>query len=153
MNLGFCASTRGVRKILHNWFQASGGGILGTLWVAQPMKVALLKPTFVPNRDTQKVFADVSAQEITGTGYTAGGVALANRTQNYDAANDRTNLVADDSNWSGATFDAAFAVVYDSSGAKPLWSLVDFEGTKSVASGVFTIDWATVGLLYIVPVP
>src|SRR5262245_24579964 len=123
------------------------------MWLANPMKVALLKPTYVPNPDTHKVFADVSAQEIAGTGYAAGGLVLANKTTNYDAAQDRTNLLADDSTWGpGATFDTAFAVVYDNSGAKPLWSLVDFEGIKSVVAGVFTIDWAAVGLLYVTKV-
>ena len=138
----------------HTWFSASGGGLLGTLWTANPLTVALLKPTYVPNLDTHKVWTDVSAQEITGTGYTTGGVALAGKSVNYDGSADRTNLVANDSTWGpGATFDAAFAVVYDNSGAKPLWSLVDFSGTKSVAAGIFTIDWATVGLLYTIPAP
>jgi hypothetical protein len=118
------------------------------------MTVALMKPTFTPNRDTQKVWADVSSQEITGTGYTAGGIALASKAAPYNSSTDRTDLQAADTSWGpGATFDAAYAVIYDNSGSKPLWSLVDFEGTKSVAAGIFTLDWSSVGLLYITPVP
>jgi hypothetical protein len=118
------------------------------------MNVALMKPTFTPDRDVQKVWADISAQEVAaGGGYTAGGKVLANLSQNYDAPTDRTNLVADDTTWGpGATFDTAFAVVYQNVGSKPLWSVVDFEGTKSIVNGVFTLDWASVGLLYVVPV-
>jgi len=136
--------------VKHDWFTASGGGLLATMWMANPLTVALMKPTFVPNIDTQKVWTDVAAQELAaGGGYTSPGQVLASKSQNYDAANDRTNLLAADSVWSGATFQTSFAVVYDNSGAKPLWSIVDFEGLKDVAGGVFTIDWAAVGLLYV----
>jgi hypothetical protein len=137
--------------MLHNWYGQSGGGLISTLWLANPLKVALMRPTFVPNRDTQLVWADVSANEVAVVAgiYAAGGQALAGKTKNYDAVNDRTNLVAADTTWGpGYTVDTAFAVVYDDSGAKPLWSLVDFEGIKSVVAGTLTIDWATIGVLY-----
>lgn len=126
--------------------------MIGALWTANPLKVALLKSTFVPNRDTQKLWSDISGQEIVGTGYTAGGQALSGKSTSYDATGDRTNLLAADSNWGpGATFDAAYAAIYDSSGGV-LWSLVDYEGIKSVSNGTFTIDWSTVGLLYVAAV-
>lgn len=137
--------------MLHDWYAQSGGNLISTLWLANPMKVALMKPSFVPNRDTQLVWTDVSAQEIAVVApYVAGGQALASKSKNYDAANDRTNLLAADTVWGpGLTTDVAFAVIYDSSGAQPLWSLVDFQGTKSVVSGTLTLDWAAIGLLYI----
>ena len=135
----------------HDWYPASGGQLLINLWLANNMKVALLKPSYVPNPDTHKTWADISAQEIAATGgYTAGGQVLAGKTTNYDAAQDRTNLLANDSVWNPATFQTAFAAVYDAAG--PLWSLVDFEGTKDVEGGVFTIDWATVGALFVTKV-
>lgn len=137
----------------HDWYPAAGGELISNLWLSQPLKVALLKPTYVPAPDTHKVWSHVSAQELAaGSGYTAGGQTLANKTRNYDAATDRTNLLADDNVWNAATFDTAFAVIYDPSGSMPLWSLVDFEGTKNVVSGVFTIDWAAVGALYVTKV-
>jgi hypothetical protein len=133
----------------HDWFPASGGGLIATMWMANPLKVALLKSTYSPNPDTHKVWADIAAQEIVGTGYTAGGQALAGKAENYDAAQDRTNLVCADNTWTGATFQTAFAAIYDDSGAKPLWSLVNFEAVKDVTAGVFTIDWQAVGTLYV----
>jgi len=137
--------------VKHDWFSASAEGILGSLWVANPMKIALLRPGFVPNRDTQKLFTDISSFEVTGTGYIAGGNTLTTKSASYDASQDRTNLVADDPTWGpGATFDAAYAAVYDNSGTKILWSLVDFEGTKSVSGGTFLIDFAAVGFLSLV---
>lgn len=133
----------------HDWFPQSGGKLLGALWTAQPMKVALLDPAFVPDRDTQLLWADVSADEVAaGAPYVAGGAALAGKAVVYDAANDRTNYVADDTVWGPAlTVDAGFAVIYDSASGS-LWSLVDFEGTKSIVNGTLTIDWAAIGLLY-----
>ena len=134
----------------HDWYIASGGGLIATMWMANPITVALLKPTYVPNPDTHKLWSDIAAQELAaGGGYTAGGKALTGKAQNYDSAGDRTNLLANDLTWTAATFQTAYAAVYDNSGAKPLWSLVDFEGIKDVAGGVFTIDWATIGTLYV----
>jgi len=137
--------------VKHNWYGQSGGNLIKTLWLANPIKVALMKPTFVPDRDNQLVWTDVAAQEIAVVApYVAGGALLANKLAPYDPSNDRTNLQADDTNWGpNFTIDSAFAVVYDSSGAKPLWSLVDFEATRSVVNGTFTIDWAAIGLLYV----
>jgi hypothetical protein len=132
-----------------NWFGASAEAILGNIWLANPMKVALMKPTYVPNRDTQKVFADIAAQELAaGGGYTVGGITLTGKTADYDPASDTTHLFAVDVLWGpGATFDTAFAVVYDNSGAKPLWGLIDFQAVKSVGNGVFQLDFDTLGLL------
>jgi hypothetical protein len=39
-------------------------------------KLALLDADYVFNQDTHDFFDDVSAEQITGTGYTAGGVTL-----------------------------------------------------------------------------
>jgi hypothetical protein len=109
----------------HDWYSASGEGLLATLWMANPMKVALLKPTYVPNRDTHKVWTDISAHEVVGAGYTAGGQVLATKATPYDPANDRTDFRSADTTWGpGATFLAHYAVVYDDSGVKPLWSLL-----------------------------
>lgn len=136
----------------HRWAGKSGGGLIANLWTTQPMKVALMKPTFAPNFDVQVVWADIAAQEAAGAGYTLGGQAIAGRATNYDAAQDRTNLVATDTQWGpGLTIDAAHAIVYDS-GSGAIWSHVNFEETKSIVDGVFTIDWAAVGLLYTVPI-
>jgi hypothetical protein len=133
---------------VQNWYSASAEAILGNLWLNNPMKVALMQAAFVPNRDTQKVWTDIAASELAaGGGYTAGGITLVNKTATYDPSSDTTHYYADDVSWSAATFNAAFAVVYDNSGTKPLWSLIDFQGTKSVITGVFTIDFDALGLL------
>jgi len=124
-----------------------GGDILANLWLNDPMTIALLSPGFVPNYDTQKVWADVSGSEIAGAGYVAGGKALTTKSAPYTAGG-RYDLVAADPQWAAATFDAAFAVIYDNSGSKILWSMIDFGGTKSVVNGTFTINFSSTGVLY-----
>ena len=134
----------------HNWFAQSGGGLLASMWLVYPIKVALMKPTFVPDRDNQLTWSDIKAQEIVPSApYVLGGALLANKSKFYDAPADRVMMIADDTVWGpGFTADAAFAVVYDSGSAQPLWSLVDFEGTKSVVNGTLTIDWASIGIVF-----
>lgn len=137
----------------HDWYPASGGGLIATLWTGNPIKVALLNASYVPNPDTHKVWGDVSPFEVSGSAYTAGGQPLTGKTASYDAAADRTNLLANDSTWGpGASFATRYGVVYDDSGGKPLWSLVDYEALKDIINGVFTIDWAASGALYVTKV-
>ena len=140
----------------HQWAYAGAEGILGAMWLGNPIKVALFKSTWVPNYDAPMSYSALAGtNEVTGAGYTAGGVALASKAAPYNGSTDRTDLQAADSSWGpGATFDAGFAVIYDdSSPTKLVWSVVDFEGIKSVNNGVFTIDWSAVGLLYVLPAP
>jgi len=142
--------------VKNNWYYKSAEGIMAALWTTNPMTVALLKPTYTPNLDTHLTWADVSAQEVVGTGYTSPGQLLAGKpgTPVYNPGTDRTDLQANDSVWGpGASFTAHYAVIYDNSGSKPLWALVDFEADQTVSNGTFTLDWQSVGLLYIIPAP
>jgi hypothetical protein len=108
--------------------------------------------TYAPNQDTHTFFSDTT-NEITGTGYTAGGVALSGKSVSYDTTTNETRLLASNAQWTGATFTAAFAVVYvDTAGASttdPLLGWVDFGGNETVTSGTFTIQWDATGVLKI----
>src|SRR5262245_57830627 len=56
-------------------------------YLSDTIKVALLAAAHVPNLDTHEFLSDVSANEISGTGYTAGGATLAAKTITYTVAN------------------------------------------------------------------
>lgn len=122
-------------------------------WDSDTIKVALLTSSYTPNQDTHDYFDDVSSYEITGTGYTTGGQALASKTVTYDSANNVVILDAADTTWSSSTVTARYAVIYDDSGStagsKALIGYVDFSSDQSSTNGNFTITWDSTGIVRI----
>lgn len=116
-------------------------------WTEDTIKVALLKEAYTPNQDEHDFFSDVEANEIEGTGYTAGGAELTEKTSEYDAASNTERLDAADTKWTEATFEARYAVIYKVVEGKPeespLMAYVDFGEVKKVSSGTFLIEWDT----------
>lgn len=118
------------------------------------LKVALLASTYTPDLDDHDYWDDVSAHQITGTGYTAGGNVLTSVAWEWVSASSRWRLTGANSQWTVATFTARYAVLYDDSpgtaATKPLLGLLNMETDRSPAGETFTIDWNdTTGLLYI----
>lgn len=122
-------------------------------WDSDTIKVALLSSSYTPNQDTHDYLDDVSSYEVTGTGYTTGGITLASKTSTYDGTNNVIILDAADVTWSSSTITARYAVVYDDSGAsaaaKPLIGYVDFGSDQSSTNGNFTITWDSTGIVRI----
>ena len=105
------------------------------------VKVALTTSSYVPDVDTHDYFDDVT-NEITGTGYTAGGATLASVTATYDTANNRVKIDAADPSWTGATFTCRKAVFYVSTGVagtSPLISCHEFTVDQTVTANTFTL--------------
>lgn len=117
-------------------------------WDTDTMKVALLlNHTF--QQDTHDFFNDVSAQQITGTGYTAGGATLGSKTATYDTASDQVRLDAGDTTWGSSTLTADGAVVWKDTGTpstSPVMVGIDFEGDVSTTNGTFQITWDSTGI-------
>lgn len=123
-------------------------GTAVTDWDTDTIKTALLT-AYTINIDTHDFFDDVSATEITGTGYTAGGATLASKTATYDTATDQIRLDAADTSWTTSTLSATDAVVYKSTGTastSPLIAGIDFGATVSTTAGTFQITWDSTGL-------
>lgn len=122
-------------------------------WDTDTIKVALLSNAYTPDQDAHNYFDDVVAHEVTGTGYTAGGLTLANKTNTYNSATNVIVLDADDVTWSASTITARYAVVYDATPAtnatKPLIGYVDFGSDQSSSNGNFTITWDSTGIVRI----
>lgn len=115
------------------------------------IKVALLTG-HTPAQDTHDFFSDVSANQITGTGYTAGGATLGTKTITYDTATDQVRMDAADTTWTTSTLSATHAVVYKDTGTgstSPLIALVDFGATVTTTAGTFQITWDATGLVVI----
>lgn len=126
-----------------------GNGLID--WANDAMKVALTTNTYTPNQDTHNYFDDIT-NEITDTGYTAGGATLGTKT--LTNTNNVVTWDAANSQWTSgnpATLTARRAVVYNSTPAtnatRPLMLWVDF-GQDEVASngGTFTIQWNASGI-------
>lgn len=125
----------------------------GTINLAtDPLNVALVGSGYVPNQATDQYWSDVSANEVSGTGYTAGGQALSGKTVTADTVNHRGKFTADNATWANATIAAVGAVIYKNTGTpstSPIIGYIDFGGTKSSSSGNFTIQWdASNGIAY-----
>lgn len=114
------------------------------------IKVMLTTSSYTPNQDTHVYKSDVT-NEVSGTGYTAGGQALASKTVTYDSATNTVILDAADTVWSASTITARYAVVYDDAGAsdatKVLLGYVDFGSDQSSTSGNFTLTWDATGII------
>ncbi len=114
---------------------------------ADDIRVALLDASHSFTA-TDNVWADVSANEISGTGYTANGELLASKAVTQAAT---TKFDAADLAWTTATFSAYHAVLYDDSITTPtvddLICSFDFGGVKTVTSGTFTIQWHANGII------
>jgi hypothetical protein len=118
-------------------------------WDTDTIKVALTTSSYTPNQDTHDYFNDVT-NEVSGTGYTAGGNTLGSKTITYDDANNVIVLDAADTTWSSSTITARYAVVYASTGTastSPLIGYVDFGSDQSSTNGNFTITWDSTGIV------
>ena len=117
-------------------------------WNTDTMKTALHTSSYAPAQDTDDFFNDCT-NEITGTGYTAGGVTLGSCTATYDTSSNEVRLDAGDAQWTSASFTARIAAIYKSTGTastSPLVSYVDFGGDETASAGTFTIQWDTTGV-------
>ena len=114
------------------------------------IKVMLVTSSYAPNVDTHTKRSDVT-NEVTGTGYSAGGSALANKTVTADTVDDEGVFDADDLSWSSSTITARAAVLYKSRGgartADEVICYVDFGSDISSTGGTFTITWNSEGII------
>jgi hypothetical protein len=86
-------------------------------YTSDVVKCALLTSAYTPNQDTHVFFSSVSASEVVGAGYTAGGVTVSGRSVTYDASTNMVILAADVITFPGLTVsDVRYAVVYHDTG-------------------------------------
>jgi len=125
-------------------------GVIGDL-SSVTLKVMLVTSSYGPSQ-TGDEFKSSVTNEVTGTGYTAGGATLTSCAVTADTTNHRGKFTADNVTWSTATLTAAGAVIYKSTGTdstSPILGYIDFGGNKSSSAGNFTIQWdGTNGIAY-----
>lgn len=111
-------------------------------------KVMLLSA--VPSETNLDAWANRSdvTSEISGTGYTAGGIAQAFTLDAIDNTNNRQSVTYTNitNGWTTATFTAAAAIIYKNTGTAStdtLMHMVDFGGNVSCTAGNFSITYST----------
>lgn len=107
------------------------------------VKCALLGSGYTFDQENHEHWSDVSANEVSGTGYTAGGAALANKA--VTEASRITKFDADDVVWTNSSITARYAVLYETTN-NHLILCVDFGENKTSSGGSFTIQWDASGI-------
>jgi hypothetical protein len=138
------------------WYGPAIEGQYGTTaarrvdWVTDTIKVALATSSYTPNQDAHDFFNDIT-NEVSGTGYTAGGATLGTKSVVLTGGTNTVALIAATSVWTTATFTARYAIVYKDTGTastSPVLGYVDFGGDQTVNAATFSIVWdATAGVL------
>jgi hypothetical protein len=78
-------------------------------------------------------------QEVTGTGYTAGGNTLTGATVRSSGTTAYVSF--DNTTWSSASFTCRGALIYNSSKANRSVAVLNFGSDKIVANGTLTIEF------------
>ena len=108
--------------------------------VADTIKIALYTSSASLGAGTT---AYSTTNEITGTGYTAGGVALGSKT----VATSGTTAYFDsaDPSWTSASFTANGALIYNDTNSDKAIAVLAFGGDFTVAGGTFQIVFPAAG--------
>lgn len=118
------------------------------------IKLALFNSTSAPSvADTTPAYGDYSANEVSGSNYTAGGATLAS--QSWAEASGTATFAANDVTWSqhaSGPSNIWWGVLYDdtlASPAKPAVLIVDMGGAISLQDGDITVAWNSSGIFTI----
>ena len=115
--------------------------------VADTLKIALY--TSSANLDASTT-AFTTTQEISGTGYSSGGVELTSRT--VSTSSTTAFFDADDPTWTSASFTARGALIYNSSNSNKAIAVLNFGGDFTVSSGTFRIVFPAAGASAIITI-
>lgn len=131
---------------LNQWGIATGYPID---WLNDTIKVALLTSSWTPAQDTNQFWSDISANEVVGTGYSAGGATLSGKSKTYTGASNTAAFFATSPSWAGSTITARYAAIYKSTGTagtSALIGYIDFGTDVSSTAATFTITFDAAGI-------
>lgn len=110
------------------------------------IKCMLVTSSYTENKDSHTKRSDIT-NEVTGDGYTAGGVEV-DITVSKDTANDRVEIELGDAVWPTSTITARKAVYYKSRGgassADEIIAVNDFGSDVTSTADTFTVAASTI---------
>ena len=108
---------------------------------AQTFKIALYTSSATLDAATA---AYTTSNEVTGTGYSAGGNTLTISTNPTNGGSGTTVFLSfTNTTWTSSTITARGALVYQSGGGNPSVAVLDFGADKSSSNGDFQIQFPT----------
>ena len=108
--------------------------------IADTIKIALFTSSASLGATTT---AYSTSNEVSGSGYSAGGVTLANKV--VTTTGTTAYFDADDPTWTSASFTARGALIYNSTNGDKAIAVLDFGGDFTVSSGTFKIVFPAAG--------
>ena len=127
---------------IHNFTNGSGGGTTTSTGTGNTFKIALFTSSASLGAGTT-AYAD--SNQVSGTGYSAGGNTLTNVTPTTSSTTALTDFA--DTTWSSSTITARGALIYNSSttagSANRAVAVLDFGSDKTTSAGDFTITFPT----------
>ena len=120
---------------IHNF----GVGVIRASTAADTFKIALYS-TLATLGSTTTVYTTLN--EVTGTGYTAGGNTLVISQVPTSTSTETTAwLNFDNSSWTTASFSADGALIYNSTQGNKAVAILNFGGTKTATAQTFTVTF------------
>lgn len=119
------------------------------------IRVMLVSAGYTPDTSAHAYKSDITS-EITGTGYTAGGAALPNKS--FSIEDGVGVFKADNVMWPELTTaqDIRYGIIYDNTPeedtAKPLVAYIDFEEAFAVLHADFEVIWSSSGIMRVTAV-
>lgn len=108
---------------------------------AQTFKIALYTSSASLDAATA---AYTTSNEVSGTGYSAGGNTLTISTNPTNGGSGTTVFLSfSNTTWSSSTITARGALIYKSGGSNPSVAVLDFGSDKSSSNGDFQIQFPT----------
>ena len=113
---------------------------------AETNKVCMVQDAYSPDYSAHDFYSDLT-NEVSGTGYTAGGATVTITVASVDTANNRLDITLGGTTASTSTITARGAVYYKSRGgassADEVIAYNDFGSDVSTTAGTFTLSAST----------
>lgn len=113
-------------------------------WDTDDIKAMLCTSAYVPNQDTHRYKSSVT-NEVTGTGYTAGGIAVPTRSFSYNAGTNALTLAGGNLAFGTLTVTGIRQVIFYNNtpatdATRPLIAYMDLGADQSPSGVAFNID-------------